>query len=157
MGSHTRLLCGDDAASFLTFVHGGGDSGVWTGMKTNPKLRLGLLTRLPLRASATGASNPSSAAVGVNGGSGRRGGRTWSFDWGLTPDSISKSMHSELQTRPQRRGKGGGGAKASHLRWGGGFGISPKFPKNWRITSGFHDFIFLYFFSKEGGVHTYRG
>ena len=98
-------------------------------MKTNPKLRLGLLTRLPLRAGATGASNPSFMAVEVNGGSGRRGGRTWSFEWGLTPDSISESMHSELQTRPQRRGRAEVGLR--HLTLGGGA---------WHLTKCFQKF-----------------
>ena len=44
-------------------------------MKMNLELRLGLLTRLHLRAGATGALNPSSVEVEMIGGGGRRGGR----------------------------------------------------------------------------------
>ena len=100
------------------------------GLKMNPKLRSGFLTRLPLKAGATGTSNPSSAEVEMMGGGGRRGGRIWSFEWGLTPDSISKSMHSELQTHPQWRGRAEVGLR--HLTLEGGLGISPRFSKNWR-------------------------
>ena len=74
-------------------------------MKMNMKLWLGLLTRLHLRASAIGASNPSSVEVEMNDGGERRGGRIRSFEWDLTPDSISESMHSELQTCPQWQGR----------------------------------------------------
>ena len=89
-------------------------------MKINLKLRLGLLTRLHLRVGATGASNPSSVEVEMTGGGGRWGGQIWSFEWGLTPNSISELMHSELHTHPQWRGRGGNGLR--HLTLGG-FGI----------------------------------
>ena len=56
---------------------------------------------------------------------GRWGGRIWSFKWGLTPDSISELMHSELQTHPQWRGRGGKQLKEDETR--AGWGLTPIF------------------------------
>ena len=59
----------------------------------------------------------------VNGRGGQWGGQIWSFEWGLTLDSISELVHSELQTHPQWRGVG-----LRHLTLGGA----------WHLTKGFY-------------------
>ena len=86
------------------------------------------------------------------GGGGRWGGQIWSFEWGLTPDSISESMHSELQTHPQWRGGAEMGLRHLTLE-GGGLASHQGFPKigdNIAIAikvSLFHSLFFL----KDGG------
>ena len=101
------------------------------------------------------------------GGGGRRGGRIWSFEWGLTLDSISESMHSELQTHPQWRGRAKVGLR--HLTLGGDLASHQGFPNigdNIAIaikTSGFHSLFFCrtwrryIFIGEEGNGKGYLG